>query len=71
MIANRVANLIANYDCCHLMQSVRKKSHPTELYPTRSRTNIVSAREIVRQLEGSPKAMSQKHISGTAKRLEK
>src|SRR6266436_1520113 len=62
---------IADYDRCHLMQSARKKSHPTELYPTPSRTNIVSAREIGRQLEGRPKAVSQKHISGTAKRLEK
>src|SRR3977135_2333481 len=63
--------MIANYDRCHLMRAARKKSHPTELYPARSRTNIVSAREIGRQLEGRRKAMSQKHISGTAKRLEK
>src|ERR1700704_6757219 len=63
--------MIANHDRCHLMRAARKKSHLTELYPARSRTNIVSAREIGRQLEGRRKAMSQKHISGTAKRLEK
>jgi len=47
-----IANLIANYDCCHLMQAAKKKSQPTELYPRGSRTNIVSAREIGRQLGG-------------------
>src|ERR1700682_820238 len=45
-----IANLIANYDCCHLMQAAKKKSQPTELYPRGSRTNILSAREIGRQL---------------------
>src|SRR6266851_3396040 len=64
-------SMIATYDRCHLMPAAKKKSHPTELYPTRSRTNIVSAREIGRQLEGRRKAMSQKHVSGTAKRPEK
>src|SRR5437899_6687660 len=62
---------IAEYECGLLMRAGRKKSHTTELYPARSRTNIVSAREIGRQLEGRRKAMSQKHISGNAKRLEK
>src|ERR1700680_4173479 len=42
-----IANLIA---CCHLMQAAKKKSQPTELHPRGSRTNIVSAREIGRQL---------------------
>jgi hypothetical protein len=28
-----IANLIANYDCCHLMQGAKKKSQPTELHP--------------------------------------
>src|SRR5260370_31448033 len=45
-----IANLIANYDCCHLMQAAKKKSQPTELDPRGSRTNIVSARQIGRQL---------------------
>ena len=45
-----IATLIANYDCCHLMQGTKKKSQPTELYPRGSRTNILSAREIGRQL---------------------
>src|ERR1700681_4958745 len=52
--------MIANYDRCHLMQSAKKKSHPTELYRTRSRTNIVSAREIGRQLEGEAKSSVSK-----------
>ena len=48
-----------------------EKVAPHNSLPRQSRTNIVSASEIVRQLEGRPEAMSQKHISGTAKRLEK
>ena len=28
-----IANLIANYDCCHLMQAAKKKSHPQNSIP--------------------------------------
>jgi hypothetical protein len=46
-----IANLVANYDCCHLMQAAKQKSHPTELYPTR-KSNKYPKRERERASTG-------------------